>query len=617
MEERISIESLVKRIKESKEQFGVGLHGIHSGSLEEKKAIAQKIAENGLKFQSGWNSILSTAISLSNKANENVPNENLLEDMMSYKYGENEQCNVVVLVPSYISNSAGEKIFLGFPPRNKGTVANQYASTCILDQICSNMGAIPSEFVYGYYDETAPYVVKNPQYYDGLPLEKQDELFEKVKSSMSDFSKMISEAVVSGDKQKLEDIQARMQKLGWKDQIVYNAIEMLNKNNIQIGQENAFEPVSEGEENFKKRLTDCVETIPIRKSLWGKAVDTIKLNASKESLKTEYKKFSIEDVKYISNENTDACTRALQLMKQIPGEFKSDRILEEDLNQRLLEKTRKGRTIITDDYIKEQKSIESEFDMCIASYLMSGESDVFGRFHQLINKMSRAGMNVNVGKSIVRFGGVLADRMEELQNSSERNSKAWGLLLEPILHAYTVANNLDNKKWNPREHTAFEEKLVKLGLIELPREQRVEESINPESKGKTNLRDKKTPSEKVSAKQLVLTEQEILREAICQYINTGMPPIGFKLSEDGELRRETQIEEMRRKTQLQKNMETQRAREMAREEAEQQKQQIRIGINGQPISQQQEQKVKLQQIEQQQRQGKPATRQGTKQNMEI
>ncbi len=548
MEDRIFITDLVESLKSSKEQLGIGLHGIFNGSLNEKRETAQKIFESGLTIQHGWKSILSTVVSLGNKETQTISN-----DIANYRYGNGEQCNVIIVSPMYLRNSAGEKIFVGFPPRSIKTAAGQYTSQCIFDQICSKLGKIPSEFIYGYYDEKSMEITRNPNYYLGMPIEKQDELFEKMQNAMTEFTKGISEAVINGDKKRLEDMQQAMQKRGWKEPILDNAIEALSVNKGPIEQQNEMELEKEGEEHLKKRITDCMKTVPVRRSLWGKSIDTTKLQASKEILKAEYKKFNIGDVHYISNDNVESCIKALQLMKKIPLEFQPDKLLEEDLKERLVSRKKKVRTIITEDYKEEQKSIEAEFDMCIASYLITGGSDIYRRFHNLINSMNQAGINANVGKSIVRFGQSIATRMEAFQNTSQRNTKAWNFLLEPILHAYTVSKNIDNERWNPAEHKAFEDKLVNLGLIELPKEQ---ERMEPTKLVKSNARaiGSEPPAEKGNRKQPIMLEQEVLRQAICQYINTGMMPIGFKISDDGKVRRETQIEEMERKAKMKANI---------------------------------------------------------------
>lgn len=582
MSEQISLENFIREIESSGELFGIGLHGIHSGSYEDKKCVAEKILESGLNLQYGWNSVLSTAISLGNEVTANT-----LNDMTNYRYGDGEQCNIIILSPMLIENSIGEKLFLGFPDKNVGTAAQQYVSTCIFDQVCGKLGKIPVEFVYGYYDEKSSTVVQNPNYYAKVPSEKRDELFEKIKSAMNNFSKTVSDATIKGNIRQLEEMRASFAQMGWKEPILDNAINLLNKNDQQFIKDNSVVQVSQGEEILNKKITNYAEQIPVRRTLWGSTVDATALSKRKEALKEVYKQFNVEDFKNITNENVDTCKKAMQLMQKIPQEFTMDKLLEEDLMTRLSAYNQKGRRVLTDDYRKEKKSIEAEFDMCIASFLMTGKTDIFNRFYKLINNMNRVGMNINIGKSIVGFGEVLAKKLEELQNNSQRNSKAWSFLLAPILHAYTVAQSIDNKRWNPREHNAFEERLVKLGLIELSKEQQ----LKIETPKATSITKNNSLAEKGSVMQPVVLEKAIREQVIYQYINTGMVPEGFKISDVGDLVKETQIDVMRRE-QIRKNMEKQKASEEARlEQKAKEMQRQKITISGQAVRQPVEAKI--------------------------
>ena len=53
--------------------------------------------------------------------------------------------------------------------------------------------------------------------------------------------------------------------------------------------------------------------------------------------------------------------------------------------------------------------------------------------------------------------------MAEIERTEGRGSKAWKLMLEPVLHMYDISKDLGGEKWNPQEHKAFEDKLVRLG----------------------------------------------------------------------------------------------------------------------------------------------------------
>ena len=206
--------------------YNIAIHGIHDGNLEEKKCIAKSILKEGLKLQHGWRTILSTTIALRNIKE----NPNLAQDMENYQYGSEGQCNIIAKIPNFISNSKGEKIFLGFPPINKETAGQQYSETCILDLVCAKLGKIPPEFIFGYYTSSLA-VHKNADYYDELSQEKKDELFEEIKDNIPELHRKISSYVVNKDINSLEKLKnvAETFKQSAVVKLVDNSIDVIEK----------------------------------------------------------------------------------------------------------------------------------------------------------------------------------------------------------------------------------------------------------------------------------------------------------------------------------------------------------------------------------------------------
>ena len=191
-----SIKEIIEELKGTEVNFAI--HGIYYGTKEEKRDTAESILKSGLNLSHGWKTIKATMVSLGDKES----NPNLLEDMESFQYGYGNKCNVVAGIPTFLTNSKGEKIYLGFPKVNKATAGRQYEETCVLDIACSILGKIPSEFILGYYEDDLK-VQQNPKYYSNLSAEKQDNLFEVMKGAMSNLAKTISNHVVNGNPEEL------------------------------------------------------------------------------------------------------------------------------------------------------------------------------------------------------------------------------------------------------------------------------------------------------------------------------------------------------------------------------------------------------------------------------
>lgn len=566
MRKQISIDELIKNL----EECNIAIHGIHNGSLEEKISIAKLIVGNGLNLSNNWKTILSSAVSMGNSGNINLE-----KDIKDYQYGYGEKCNVVIRVPSIITNSNGEKIYLGFPSYNKTTVAQQYSSTCVLDQVCSSFGKVPSEFIYGYYTGGNTIEV-NPNYYDELPQKQKDALFINIKSSMSYFSKLISECVINGNKERLEELKHSFEERGVHEPAIDNALKELNDRTNSIDKRDSKEVDISPDISVVTKVSSFLSKLPVKRRLFGKEIDEKALLADNTILKDFYDALSIQDIQGIDNSNVNLMTKAFNLVNRLPASLKPDRLIEDKLKERLGTQQEKRRVILTDKHINDKAELSADFDKCVAAYLLNGGTDMFGRFHTLIRDMNKKGIHTNVGESILKLGNAFATKMEGLQNSSERNSKAWAFILPHILQVYTVSKNIGNELYNAEEHKKFEERLVNLGLIELEKEN---STVNAKVKRKVDI--SSNSPYKSSSKQPVMLEHEQVKLAICQYINTGMLPNGYKLNDSGEIIKETQLDEMRRKA----HQEYERKKTLEAERKERNR--ILIGVNGQPLPVQQ------------------------------
>lgn len=203
-------------------KYGIGVHGVDKGDIDEKKSIAISISNEGINLN-GSKSILGTAISLGT----NYESGYLAREISEYKFGGGKIMSVVIAVPTYIQNSNQDTIFLGFPQRNTLRSGQQYQEHCILDRICGRLRRIPAEFVLGYFyeeNDNTEHFVENPAHYSYLSDIEKDLVYQSCFDNMDDISKRFNELISKGSVEELEQLKQRMQEIGMSTCMVDTAI---------------------------------------------------------------------------------------------------------------------------------------------------------------------------------------------------------------------------------------------------------------------------------------------------------------------------------------------------------------------------------------------------------
>lgn len=241
----------INSIMEDK-NYGIGLHSTQGENIED---ILNSIMKNGLEIEER-KKILSTVSSFG--THTKISQEHLKQRMMQYSYGKQGETkqNVIVLVPSTISNSQGKQIYLGFPPYDIECHGNDFRTSCVLDTICAgeeSKGKIPPEFILGYYTSSNEGVsfIKNPNYFKFLSEEQRDEFFGNIQGRLKGKYKEISDAVISEDVQTLEEMSkieqleiAEKIKQGKRSNILERGVnsqlaETLSRSSVQIKQDDS------------------------------------------------------------------------------------------------------------------------------------------------------------------------------------------------------------------------------------------------------------------------------------------------------------------------------------------------------------------------------------------
>lgn len=232
--------------------YGIGLHSTQGENIE---GIFDSIMKDGLEIEER-KKILSTVSSFG--THTKIKQDHLKQRMMQYSYGKQGETkqNVIVLVPSTISNSKGEQVYLGFPPYDIECHGNDFRTSCVLDTICSDeesKGKIPPEFILGYYTSGNEGVsfIKNPNYFKFLTEEQRDEFFRNIQGRLQGKYKEISEAVISEDMQTLEEMSKKEQleiaekiKEGTRSNILERGVnsqlaETLSRSSVKIKQDDS------------------------------------------------------------------------------------------------------------------------------------------------------------------------------------------------------------------------------------------------------------------------------------------------------------------------------------------------------------------------------------------
>lgn len=100
-----------------------------------------------------------------------------------------------------------------------------------------------------------------------------------------------------------------------------------------------------------------------------------------------------------------------------------------------------------------------------------------------------------------------------------------------------IAEKIGNRSVNAEEHKKWEDRLVRLGILERRIDNENELKENFRKSVKCDIHNSDPDIDKPEAKQPVLLEAALQKNAEQMYINTGMVPIGYKKNEKGKIER--------------------------------------------------------------------------------
>lgn len=176
----------------------------------------------------------------------------------------------------------------------------------------------------------------------------------------------------------------------------------------------------------------------------------------------------------INKNSVESYKRAVETAKKFPAQYRPDNILESKiLNQ--VNSGRNTRRILLDGVREKDQAIMADYDKMIAYYLVMGGDKPIKRFSRLEMSMKQYGVRPDIGVSIMKYGDKLTTRLEELLKEGRKTPEEWDVLKNQVLHSFNVAESIGNRNVNSQEHKIWEERLIRLGILERKIEKPIEQ----------------------------------------------------------------------------------------------------------------------------------------------
>ena len=262
-------EYIDKVMKSQKGKMGLGVHAIRKEKTKGKSVdeVLKGICDRGLDIKKG-SSVLATISSLGVSSELKSYQRKELKD---YRLGsEMAEYGVVALVPTILEGN-GEQLYVGFPGMDISAVGNNHNTTCILDQLCcgdNNYGEFPKEFILGYFKEENGERIfnKNMNHFFEMTDEEKGNFIKSLSDRLTEQQRQISEAVIAGDMQRLEQLSVEM--YGNRDgvlgenTVIQNAMFYLNRN-IEQGEQSGSNVKSDIRKSKRRILLDAYQDVKL------------------------------------------------------------------------------------------------------------------------------------------------------------------------------------------------------------------------------------------------------------------------------------------------------------------------------------------------------------------
>lgn len=293
--------------------------------------------------------------------------------------------------------------------------------------------------------------------------------------------------------------------------------------------------LNEERKNTKEYLKEFYKRIPRRSSIFNKKVniDISKIDDIKDKIEMFYERGTLISPMLISTQSITTYIDTLNAVKEFPTHLKPDVIMENNILL-ITQKHNNTRKILIPSIMEEVSSLVQDYDKMVAYYLAMGGDNPIERFSKVGMSMKQYGVSTDIGISIMKYGNELTRKLEELAMAKSKSPKEWECFKAQVLHGFFVAEKIGNRNVNPEEHTQWEERLIRLGILDRKLDKGEENKV-PFNERVRNMANNPNSIDDNSSDSRVKTERALLENAKQIYKKTGMIPIGYKKNEQGEI----------------------------------------------------------------------------------
>ena len=292
----------------------------------------------------------------------------------------------------------------------------------------------------------------------------------------------------------------------------------------------------ENRKNTLEYLKEFQKSIPQKKSLFNRksTPDTSRLDIVKDKISLFYEKGVLISPMLIDKNSIEMYQDTLHFIKQFPQELQAETMLESDI----LESTknfRNTRKVLLPSVRQQDAQIMEKYENMVAYYLLMGGANPVQRFSRVEMSMKQYGITPDIGVAIMKYGDDLTSKLEDLASSKVKSPKEWECFKTQVLHCFAVAEKIGNRSVNLAEHMNWEDRLVRLGILEKRRDTEKKQENSLRDSVKYDVRNSGGKDDKSEAKAMVSLESALQKNAEQLYMNTGMVPIGYKKDANGKI----------------------------------------------------------------------------------
>lgn len=287
--------------------------------------------------------------------------------------------------------------------------------------------------------------------------------------------------------------------------------------------------------NTKEYLKEFYKSIPKKSSIFNKNVniDISKIDDIKDKIEMFYGRDTLISPMSIDKDSITTYIDTLNAVKQFPEHLRPDTIIEKNILSRT-QKSNNTRRILIPSVMEENSSLMQDYDRMVAYYLAMGGDNPVERFSKVGMSMKQYGVSTDVGISIMKYGNEITTKLEELARDKNKSPKEWECFKNQVLHSFFTAEKIGNATVNPEEHSQWEERLIKLGILERKLDKGTKQEVSFKEELRNSAKNHNSRDDNPNATK-VQTEMALQKNAEQIYIRTGMLPIGYKKDENGKI----------------------------------------------------------------------------------